>query len=822
METLIQDLRFGLRQLRRSPAFTTIAIVTLALGIGATTAIFSVVNTVLLSPLPYPDSNRLVRLELKFPRGSQASLAVPEFMAMRKATHALQDFSLYNFGSQAINLTGGDRPEQLKGEHVSANYFRLFGTTMALGRPFTPEEDRPAGPQLAVISYGLWRGRFGGDPKIVGRAIDLSGESYVITGVAGQAFEPDPPVDVWMPLQADPASQDEAHYLVGAAKLKPGATLAQANAELKVLAGPFKQAVPASRVMGPKLSFGAELLRDSEVSNVKSALLILLGAVGFLLLIACANVANLLLSRATLRKREIAIRASVGAGRWRIIRQLLTESVLLSSAGGALGLLLGIIGMRAMLAINPGNIPRVGEHGAAVGLDWRVLSFTLAVTILSGVIFGLIPALTASRSDLNSTLKESASRSGSGLRQNKARSVLVMSEMALALVLMIGAALLIRTFFAMESVDPGFNPHRVLTMDMSIAGKRFEKTAPVAELGREAERRVGAIPGVEAVSDSAWLPLTGAYDLPFDLKGHPGSEPGSSTGDALWAFVSPEYFKAFQIPLLRGRAFTDQDTASAPRVAIISDAIARKYWKNGNPIGQEILIGKGVGPEFTEAPRQIVGVVGDVRDAGLNQDPPPTMYVPVAQVNDGVMALSNKLAPLVWTVRTKVPPFTLSKQIQEQLRVASGGLPVGNIRSMDQIVAQSAARENFNTALLSIFAAVALLLAAIGIYGVISYSVEQRTQEIGIRMALGASPRAVRNMIVSQGMRLALAGIGVGVAGAFGLTRLIKSMLFGVTAHDPLVFVSLAILLAGVALLATYLPARRATRVDPTVALRYE
>ena len=570
------------------------------------------------------------------------------------------------------------------------------------------------------------------------------------------------------------------------------------------------------------MTFTARPLRDAQVSDVRTLLLLLLGAVGFVLLIACVNVANLLLARATIRKRELAIRAAVGAGRGRIIRQLLTESVLLSLAGGAAGLAIGYAGVRALLAINPGDIPRIGENGSAVGLDWRVLLFTVAVAVMTGILFGLIPALNASRSDLQATLKESGSRSGTGLRQNKSRSLLVVAEMALALVLLLGAALLIRTFVAMQGVDPGFNPHRVLTMQMSLAGDRYTKTSAVAQMEREAAEGVGSIPGVASVTAVDALPVQGYYDLTFNTVGRPPAGKNPYTGDTDWVFVSPQFFKVFQIPLLRGRLFNDRDTAGNPHVVIIDEAMAKKYWKKENPVGKQILIGRGIGPEWNEPAREIVGVVGNVRDYGLNQDFPPIMYVPAAQLNDSVTAFCNRLAPIYWAIRTQVPPFSLGRQIREQLRIATGGLPVAHIESMDQVVGESTARADFNMVLFSIFAGVALLLAGIGIYGLIAYSVEQRTQEIGIRMALGASPRAVRRMVVRQGMTLALTGVAIGVAAGLALTRLIASMLYGVKPWNPLVFISVAAVLSLIALAATFIPAGRAARVDPVVALRQE
>jgi putative ABC transport system permease protein len=820
MSTLLQDVKYGLRQLRRSPGFTAVAVITLALGIGATTAIFSVIDTVLLQPLPFPQPDRLVQLAVKFPQGNGIILSIPEYMQMRQATKALQDFTLYDFRGPGINLTGGDRPEQLKGIRTSANYFQLFGATVEIGRPYSADEDRPGGPHVAVISYGLWQSRFGGKRDVVGKTIELGGEPFVVTGVLARDFHPDPPVDIWLPLQADPESTDMAHYLIGAARLKAGATVAEANAQLGVITDAYRRKSPRS--MPPKANFGVVPMREILVSNIRPTLLVLLGAVAFVLLIACANVANLLLARATLRKREIAIRAAVGAGRGRIIRQLLTESVLLSLGGGAVGLMVGFAGVRALLAINPGNIPRIGENGAAVAMDWRVLLFTFAVAVLTGILFGLIPALNASRSDLQSTLKESGARQGTGFRHNKSRSILVVTEVALALVLLAGAALLIRTLVAMRRVDPGFDARNVLTMEMSLTGPRFEKTAGVAAVIRDAEQQVVSIPGVAAVSMSCSLPLAGQYGLPFNIIGRPLTGKSPFTGGAEWSTVSPDFFKVFHIPLLQGRVFTDLDVSAAPHVVIINESFAKHYWPKSSPVGEQMIIAKGVGPEFAEPARTIVGVVGDVRDGGLNRNPPPIMYVPLAQVPDGVMALNNRISPMYWAVRTQMPPFSLRTAIQEKLRDASGGLPVAHFQTMDQRVVESTARTDFDMVLLCIFAGVALLLAGIGIYGLIAYSVEQRTQEIGIRMALGAKSKDVRNMVVKQGMLLALIGVVIGVGAALGLTRLITSMLYGVKAWNPFIYVTVAVLLSLIALVACYIPARRAAKVDPMDALRYE
>ncbi len=821
METLLQNLRYAFRTLRNSPGFAAVAILTLALGIGANTAIFSVVNAVLLQPLSYPHPDRLVELELSSPQGNGDVTSIPKFNVWREQTDVFDSVAAYDFSGPGINLTGGDRPELIKGIHVSAEYFRVFGAPVALGRTFTPEEDRPGGPAVVVISNGLWRNRFGGDPGILNRTIDLGQEPYVIIGVLGPTYTGDPKSDIWLPLKPDPNSVDQGHYLRSTARLKPGVTLAQAQTAMKQAADEFNRKFPGSPVMGPGASFTAIPLRDSVIGDVRFGLLLLFGAVGFVLLIACANVANLLMARATIRRREIAIRSALGAGRARLMWQLLTESLLLSFAGGIFGLGLGYVGVRALLAINPGDIPRVGEQGGAVALDWRVLVFTLLASILTGILFGLLPALSTSRSDISNTLRESGARSGTGIRHNKARAVLVITEMALALVLLVGAALLIRTFGALRGVNPGFDARNVLIMEMSLNGGRFEKAAGVDQLEREGRRRIESLPGVTAASLTCCVPLEGGFGLPFIIEGRPLTN-GPYHGGATWLTMSPHYFDVFRIPLISGRVFTDQDNRAAERVVVINQALAKEYWPKGDALGARISVGKGVGPEFDEPPRQIIGIVADVREGALSRPPDQIMYVPFAQVNDGIIALNNRIIPVTWVVRTKLQPFSLSADVQRELREASGGLPVAHIRSMQQVIGESTARNDFYMTLLTIFAGIALLLAAIGVYGLMAYSVQQRTQEIGVRMALGASPQLVRRMVVVQGMQLALVGVVIGVASALGLTRLMSSLLYGVKPWDPITIVLVAVLLSGVTLLATYLPARRASRVDPMIALRYE
>ena len=816
MGELWNDIKHALHLFVKSPGFTIAAVSALALGIGANTAIFTVVNAVLLKPLTYPDADRIVQFLLTYPDGRGPTASIPKFQNWQRQTSVFKEVAAYDFGGPGFNLTG-DRPEQVHGLHVSEGYFRLFGAPIALGRTFTPQEDSPNGGKVVVLSYGLWQRKFGGDPKIVGKALSMGNEPYTIVGVLGQNFATDPEADIWLPFQFEPNSANRGHFFLAAGMLKPGVSLEQANAQMKLASAEYHRADPKENTQE---GFAVQPLRDSIVSDVRSSLLVLLGSVGMVLLIACANVANLLLVRATGRKREFAIRAALGASRARIVRQLLTESVLLSIFGGVLGLILGYVGVRALLAVSPAGLPRIGENGSAVGVDWRVLGFTLAISFLTGVLFGLFPALSASRTDLNSSLKESSNRSGTGFRQSKARSLLVVTEVALALVLLVGSALLIRTFIALRGVNPGFNPHNVLTMEMSLTGDRFQKTAAVGQLSRDGRERLNALPGVEASASTCCLPLEGGFGLPFTIAGRPLGKDGPS--GAGWMNVSPGYYSVFKIPILRGRDFTDKDTTGAPGVAIINQAFAKQFFPNENPIGQQITIGKGVGPEFDEPARQIVGVVGDIHDGGLNRDPRPVMTVPQAQVTDGITALNARIGPVGWLVRTHGDPRQAITAVTEQLRQASGGFPVARVRPMDEIVVRSTARESFNMLLLTIFGGVALVLAAIGIYGLMAYSVQQRTQEMGIRMALGADRATIRKLVVWHGMRLAVVGVILGIGASFGLTRLIASFLFGVKSWDPAVFITVPLILSAVALLAVWLPASRASKLDPMKALRVE
>ena len=816
LESIWADMKLAAHQLRRSPVFTITVVATLALGIGANTAIFSMINSVVLKPLSYPEPNRIVQFLLTFPEGPRPSASISDFRLWQQQTQAFEQVSAYDFAANGITLAGGP-PQQVRGIHVTSNYFQLFGAPMLLGRTFTAEEASPAGGTVVVFSYGLWKGRFGGNPDIVGKSISLDNDSYTVLGVTGASFHCDPAVDLWIPFQFALNSDDSAHYFQVAGRLKPGISLEKANAQLKLAAA---EALRSYSFSDSNLGFAVKPLRDMIVGDARSSLLVMAVAVALVLLVACANVANLLLVRATGRTHEFAIRSALGAGRMRIVRQLLTESIVLSLIGSTLGVVLGLVGVRALLLLNPGNLPRIGESGALVDIDWRILAFTVGLSLLTGILFGLFPALSASRPDLNSALKECGNQQGAGARHNRLRSWFVVAEMSLAVVLLIGAGLMIRTFVALRAVKPGFDFYNVLTLDLSLPKSRFAKTDDVSRLVNSARPRIAAIPGVEDSAMTCCPPFASRFGLPFRVVGR--SPEDSSSTDAQWTYVSPGYFDVFKIPILSGRSFTEQDDEAAPPVVLINEAMAKEFWPNQNPLGQQIVIGNGLGPRFKDVPRQIIGIVGNTRDVDLSTPPAPAMIIPQAQVSNDMTAFWSQFGPAYWLVRTRIAPHQTAPLIAKQLTEASGGLAVGHIRSMGEVMGSSISRQNFNMLLLTIFAASALILATVGIYGVVSYSVAQRSREIGIRMALGAGRTDIRNLVLRQGMQLAIVGVSIGVCASFGLAHFIASLLFGVTTWDPLVFLSVPLLLLCAALLAVWQPARRTMRIDPILALRYE
>ena len=817
----IHDLKHALRMLRRTRGFSAVAIGVVALGIGANTAVFSVVNAVLLEPLPYPEPQQIVQLVTSSRSVRVAPLvSIPKFNVWREEMRRLVEaIAAYQVSDPGVNLTGGDRPEHLRAMHVSSGYFDVFGAEIRLGRRFSRAEDRPNGPRVAVLSHGLWVRRFGSQPDVVGRTIQLGGEPHEIVGVVAAGFLSEPFAEIWLPLQADEFSRDHTNYVKVAARLRTTITFAAARRAAAAATAPFRELHPLA--LGPWEELFAEPLAEVMVGDIRPSLQMLTGAVLFVLLIACANVASLLLARGYKRRREIATRAALGAPRNRLFRQLLTESLLVAIAGGVLGLVVGLVGVRSLLLVAPAQIPRIGPDGTGIALNGRVLLFTLAVSIGTGVLFGILPAVAAMRTDLVSAFKDGGTSAHSGWQRARAQSILVVAEIVLALVLLVGAGLLMRTFIALREVDRGFDPRNVLALDMSLNGTALQDSGAVTRLAVNAIDRIAGVGSLPAVAATRGLPFESRFGLPFRIPERALSGVGGPFhGTAHWRSVTPEYFDVLRIRLLGGRQFSRRDAAGAVPVAIINRAMASRYWQRADPSRDRVQVGVAAGPDYLDETRYIVGVVDDLRDDAENRQPQPTVYVPLAQVSDRMTTRVNQLFPLTWLVRTAGNPQGQASALEAELRSSSGGLPVARTRTMQQIVATSTIRAAFSMTLLMAFATVALVLAVVGLYTLMSHSVQQRTQEIGIRMALGAVPGDVRALVLGQGLRLASIGVVIGVAAALGLTRLMVNLVFGVRVYDPQVFGSVVALLAGVALIAAYIPARRATRVNPLDALR--
>jgi putative ABC transport system permease protein len=807
---LWQDLRYGIRMLRKNPGFTAVTVLILALGIGANTAIFSVVNAVLLRPFPYPESERLMHLWRGIPPPSRTNASVTQFLFWRENNRLFESMTAVEAVGAGVNLTGGDEPECVRGARVSADFFRVYGIPPAQGRSFNPEEDRPGGDRVVVISDGLWKRRFGADHVILGKNVELGGEPYRVIGIMPPGFEARGPADIWMPLRPVAHNQDRVYPLAVIGRLKPGVTREQAQAEMDAVARTFRLQQPA--LMMAHEGIIVEDYHQAMVGDVRTELLVLLGAVGFVLLIACANVASLLLARAAARQKEVAIRSALGAGRFRLIQQSLTESALLALLGGALGLLVARLGLKALLALGSWNLPRLSE----VQMDGRALLLTLAVALSTGILFGLAPALQLAKVNLNSVLNESGVRASAGIQRSRLRSSIVVAEIGLSSMLLVGAALLIQTFANLRGVNPGFDPANVLTFQLSMPEEEYNNTARVSAFFDRSLQRIEALPGVETSAVVTRLPFESGLMMSFRTEGM------QDVRFAGWNMVSPNYFRALSVPLRRGRYFTEGDSRSSPAVALINEALARQYFPNKDPIGELLSLGKFEGPIFAEGARQIVGVVGDVSGADLRTPALPRVYIPDTQVPDGMTRFINRLLPVSFMVRTSIDPLTLAAAVKQEVLAVNREQPIFNVRSLEQMMVDSISRQRFQMILVGIFAAVALILAAIGIYGVISYSVSQRTGEIGIRMALGAQPRDVLKLIVGQGLILTVIGLALGLAGALALTRLMAGLLFGVSATDPLTFAVIALLLTSVALLASYIPARRAMKIDPLTALRHD
>jgi len=807
-----QDVRYGLRVLSKSPGFAAIAILTLALGIGANTALFSVVNGVLLNPLPFPHPDELLAVYSKTSSFSQSSISYPNFLDWHKDNTSFS--SLAAFRSESYNLTGIGEPERLNCQMVSAEFLPALGVPLPLGRNFRAEEDQAGAAPVVLLGDGLWKRKFASSPEVLGKSLTLNGKAYTIIGVAPSRLPVFSPTDVYVPIgQWTDSTFLDRHISMGMnsiGRLKPGVSFEQARADMDRVGRNLEAAYPDSN-KGTGITLVS--LKTDVVGDVRGVLLVLLGAVGFVLLIACANVANLLLARSTGRAREFAIRSALGASPARVIRQLLTESVMLGIGGGAIGLLLAKWGTRALLAALPESLPRSEE----IGIDSHVLFFTVGVSVLTGVLFGLVPAIKTLRPDMHETLKEGG-RGSSGAR-HRTQSVFVIVEMAMALVLLIGAGLMIRSLAALWHVNPGFDSRQVLAYDVSFTSPAGITADQLHAKYRETLRQFENVPGVESVSlMGGSLPMTGDSEVPFWIEGQPKPANQNEMPFALFYLVTPGYPQAMRIPLERGRFFNARDDERSPAVAVIDSSFARKYFPGQDPVGKRLHLA------LMEMQPEIVGVVGHVEHWGLgsreHQDLQSQIYLSVWQLPDRFWPLlANGVG---WVARTTGAPASIVGGIREAEAKVDSTAVTYNVRPMQEIVANSIAKQRLTMILLSVFSTLALALSAVGIYGVISYLTGQRTHEIGIRVALGASASDVLRMIVGEGMRIALIGVGIGVVAALGLTRLIAKIIYGVGANDPLTFIGVAVLLSGVALIACYIPARRAMRVDPIIALRYE
>ncbi len=806
LETVWQDVRYGLRMLRKNPGFTAVAVLTLALGIGANTAIFSVVNAVLLRPLPFHDPDRLVLIWNEY-KGSPSSNSVPDYFDRRRQSETLEEIAAVNLVD--FNLTGYGEPDRIPGSLVTASFFPLMGVDPDIGRVFAPEEDQPDQNRVVVLSHGAWQRRFGGDPQIVGRTIQLNGQAHTVIGVMPASFRlPLTDIEVWKPIAfASPQMSDDNRgheYLDVVGRIRSGYTLEQVEAEMDTIAARVIETVPSRRnyLINAQWSAAVVPFHEQFVGDVRPALLVLLGGVGLVLLIACANVANLLLARGAFRRNEIAIRQSLGASPARIVRQLLAESLLLAALGGLGGLIIAHLGLRVLLVLSPANIPLL--HTTAI--DGWVLGFSALLALITGVVFGSVPALQAARVPLLGSLKQGG-RGGNGSGPHRTRSVLLVAETALTLMLLVGAGLLLRSFQSLVKDNPGFQTSDRLTFSITLPTSVYPEPYQRQALIREFLQRVAALPGVKAAGASHLLPFGGRNDTStFHVENHLLA-PGESPPGAAYRIITPGYLRSIGIPILQGRTFEESDTDEAALRVVVNKELARRRWPDQDPIGRRLSFGP-------EGPwREVIGVIGTVRNVGLDAQVDEQIYTPYTRFTPSTMS---------FVIHLEAAAVDLTRAIRSTLQALDPALPIYDIKSMDQRVGESVAPQQYSMLLLLLFAMVGLVLAGVGVYGVTAYAVSRRTHEIGIRMALGAQPRDILKLVVGQGMVLTLVGVGIGLMGAFVLTRFLESLLFGVTPTDPATFAAVSLLLVGVALLACYLPAHRATKVDPMVALRYE
>ncbi len=798
METLFQDLRYAIRLLMKRPAFTAIAIITLALGIGANTAIFSVVNAVVLRPLPYTDSDRLVQWSWQFEQESIGAVTALEFEFWKDRSNSFDAAFGYSGINSGFNLAGGAESERVRGLQVSEDFFRVLGISPGIGRGFLPEEDRPKGPQAVVISDGLWRSYFGGDPNVIGKQVQVNGQGHTVVGILPPGFQFELPIDVLLPLRLAVDVRDNGQNTGVIARLKSGITREQAQAEMQRLLPAFLQAYPNHAKTSDR-GIGLTSYQQTVVGNVSQTLWLLFGAVGFVLLIACANVANLLLARATARKGEMAIRIALGAGRGRLIRQWLTESWVLALAGSIAGLLIALWSLPALLALMPQGLPRHQE----IKLDYQAVMFAIGMSLVTSLLFGIVPALRATRMGVSETIKASGGRNRAG----RLDRLLIVSEVALSLVLLVGAGLLVKSFIKLRSVELGFDPQHLTATQISLTSDKYRTTAQAWNFEQQVLERIASLPGVVAAATASNVPLERGLRMGIAVDGR-------AIGRSVQIrAISPQYFQTLGMSLTNGREFTDSDMQASPLVVVVNETLARSYFPDRDATGSQ-LTSQG-------KPRQIIGVVNDIKEMGLDQPVEPTVYIPIPQISDGLTVAMNRWFMTAWMIRTS-GPIDLTAALRNAVRDIDPQMPIANVRPMTEVINATTSSQQFILLLMSIFAGLALALTAVGLYGVLSYAVTERTSEIGMRMALGAQPIDVLKMIIGKGLTLVLAGVVLGLAAAFALTRLMASWLFDVSATDPMMFAGIALLLTCVAMLACYIPARRATKIDPMVALRYE
>jgi putative ABC transport system permease protein len=822
MDAPLDDLRQALRALRKSPVFAATVVLTLALGLGANTAIFSVFNAVVLQPVPFPEADRLVQLVSTTVNGTPGSTGVspPVYRHYRAQTDVIEDVAAYRYGW--VNYSAGDVLERLAASQITEPYFRTFRAPIALGRPFAADEDMPGAAKTAVISHDFWTRRLGGDAGVIGSTIRLNGMAHTVVGVTAQSFDTRAfgRTDLWVPLQLPAAGTDGGGELAAAARLKPGVSLQQAQAALQSSTATFGTVAVGLR---DDIRFSAVPFKEALIAtgsstlfrnDPRSVLWLLFGAVSCVLLIACANVASLTLVRASAREREIAVRAALGAGRWRIARQLLAESAILSAIGGALGLLVGFAGIRALSGVSTAGLSRLGEGGALLAVDWRVVVFTVSVSIVTVILSGLLPALIASRADPNSAIKHASGPSTTARGSHKSRSILVVAEIGLSVVLLIGAGLLIKTTAALNATDPGVNVDDVVVMRTLLSEERFLTATPTRELLRSTLDRIRALPGVEAAGVTCCVPLQRSWGDVFKIVGRDdGGRPFTSGGDV--TISTGDYFDVFEVPVVRGRAFDERDDAGSAPVIVINRALADRWWPDGqDAIGQKIRMAGGQ----DEPEREVIGIVENVRQARLELVR-QTMYVPFGQISDTWLKSLLPGDSLAWIVRTSTNPLGAAAAIRSEIQ-RSTAVPVTDVAAMSEVVASSIARQRANMLLMTVFGGVALLLAAIGVYGLVAYSVRERTHEIGIRMALGARGERIVGMVVRQGLAVVVVGVAIGLTAAYFLAGLLASILYGVEPRNAGIFVGVPAVLALVALAAVSVPAYRASRVNPLQALR--